>query len=258
MSVLPVVLATFLASLVEAVEALTVVIATGVTRGYRSALAGAGLAFLILAAVVLAGGQALVRYVPLDALRVVVGAFLLSFGLQWLRKAVLRAAGHMPRHDEDAIFERQVSRLSEAGQGKASHPHSDRLGRGIDRLGFTTSFKVSMLEGLEVMVIVVGAGSTSHQLGWAETGALGAIAVVALAGVVLSRQLSNVPENMLKMAVALFLTTFGSFWMGEGLKVAWPGSDLFLFALFALYGGAASLYTLILKRQLSNSAALVP
>jgi Ca2+/H+ antiporter, TMEM165/GDT1 family len=215
----------FLASTVEMVEALTIVVAVGVTRGWRSALEGAGVALAILAALVAAIGPALVHYVPLSGLRIVVGGLLLVYGLQWLRKAVLRAAGLKAKHDEDAIFTEQVAELSARHQ--ATH--------GRDAAAFAVAFKGVFLEGLEVVVIVLTLGVADHRLALAAAGAGAAVVVVAVVGAIVSRQLAGVPENALKMAVGLMLVSFGTFWAGEGVGVRWPGSELALPVLVAVY-----------------------
>jgi uncharacterized membrane protein len=215
----------FLASTVEMVEALTIVVAVGVTRGWRSALEGAGVALAILAALVAAIGPALVHYVPLSGLRIVVGGLLLVYGLQWLRKAVLRAAGLKAKHDEDAIFTEQVAELSARHQ--AAH--------GRDAAAFAVAFKGVFLEGLEVVVIVLTLGVADHRLALAAAGAGAAVVVVAVVGAIVSRQLAGVPENALKMAVGLMLVSFGTFWAGEGVGVRWPGSELALPVLVAVY-----------------------
>ncbi|MGO8870816.1 MAG: COG4280 domain-containing protein [Acidimicrobiales bacterium] len=219
------VVAVFLACAVESVEALTIVLAVGVTRGWRSALEGVAAALVVLAALVAALGPALVHLVPLSTLRLVVGALLLVFGLQWLRKAVLRATGLKAKHDEDAIFAKQVAELS-----------GTETPRGRDATGFTVAFKGVFLEGLEVVVVVLTLGTTSHSLGLATVAAGAAVLVVTVAGLAVARQLSSVPENAMKMAVGLMLVGFGTFWAGEGVGVHWPGSDLALPVLVAAYG----------------------
>src|SRR5271156_4661976 len=197
--VLVLVVAVFLASAVEMVEALTVVVAVGVTRGWRSALEGTAAAVAVLAALVAAVGPALVHYVPLGTLRVVVGGLLLVFGLQWLQKAVLRAAGLKAKHDEDIIFQTHVSELS-AGE----------RGQGRDSTAFTVAFKGVFLEGLEVVVIVLTLGATEHRLALASIAALVAVVLVAGVGALVARQLSGVPENALKAVVGLMLVSYGT------------------------------------------------
>ena len=233
--------AVFLASAVEMVEALTIVLAVGVTRGWRSALEGVALALVVLGALVLVVGPPLVRYVPLSTLRLVVGGLLLVFGLQWLRKAVLRAAGLKAKHDEDAIYAREVAALSTGeGAGGGDGGAAGRVGRpGRDATAFTVAFKGVFLEGLEVVVVVLTLGSTSHRLGLAAAAAAAAVLVVGAVGLVVARQLSAVPENAMKMGVGLMLVSFGTFWAGEGVGVHWPGSDLAVPVLVAVYGALA-------------------
>jgi uncharacterized membrane protein len=223
------VVAVFLASAVEMVEALTIVVAVGLTRGWRSALEGTVTALAVLAALVAAAGPALVHYVPLGTLRVVVGGLLLVFGLQWLQKAVLRAAGLKAKHDEDKIFDAHVAELSSEPTG----------GRGRDATAFTVAFKGVFLEGLEVVVIVLTLGATEHRLGLAALAALAAVVLVGLVGALVARQLSGVPENALKATVGVMLVSYGTFWTGEGIGVHWPGSDATLLVLVAAYAAVA-------------------
>ncbi|MGC2295104.1 MAG: hypothetical protein WA695_00205 [Candidatus Dormiibacterota bacterium] len=239
-------LAVFGACAVEMVEALTIVLAAGLTRGWRSALEGAAVAALCLAVIVLAFGPALVHYVPINVLRTVVGSLLLVLGLQWLRKAILRASGHKAKHDEDAIYRREVERLS----GIA------RTGSGRDSIGFIISFKGVLLEGLEVVMIVLTLGLSSGHLEVAALAALAAVVLVSGVGVAVSRQLREVPENAMKLAVGLMLVSFGSFWGGEGVGVHWPGSDLSLLGLLAVYGGLTWVAVRILGRAKVASTAV--
>ncbi|HEY4948170.1 MAG TPA: hypothetical protein VII19_09745 [Acidimicrobiales bacterium] len=232
------VVAVFLASSVEMVEALTIVLAVGVTRGWRSAIEGVVTALVTLAALVVLFGPALVRFVPLSTLRLVVGGLLLIFGLQWLRKAVLRASGLKARHDEDAIFAEQVAELTAAPSPT-----------GRDATGFVVAFKGVFLEGLEVVVIVLTLGTTSHHLGLAAVAAAAAVVVVLVAGLIVARQLSTVPENAMKMGVGLMLVSFGTFWSGEGVGVHWPGSDLAIPVLVAVYGAVAWVLVALLDRR---------
>ncbi len=219
------VLASFLASMVECVEALTVVLAVGTVRGWRSAMAGAGAALLVLTLIVTALGSALTR-VPLRSLQLWVGALLLLFGLRWLRKAILRSAGLIPLHDEEAAFTRSEAALR-AGAGV--------LG-GLDKLGFGTAFNIVMLEGTEVVfiVIAIGAGGAGLLLP-ASLGAVAALITVVALGVLLHRPLARVPENTLKFTVGVLLSAFGTFWVGEGLGLPWPGNDLSILGLLAGY-----------------------
>lgn len=214
------------------VEAFTIVAAVGTTRGWRISLAGAGAAVLSLGALVAAVGPAVVHLVPLDALRVVIGALLLWFGFGWLRKAVLRAAGRKAKHDEDAIYAETVAGL--VGATSAAAPT-----RGRDWAAFAVAFKGVFLEGLEVVVIVLTLGGASHDLTLAALAAAAALGVVVIAGAVAARPLSRVPENTMKMTVGLLLISFGTFWLGEGLGLHWPGSDAALLVLLAGYGSIA-------------------
>lgn len=235
--------AVFLACAVEMVEALTIVVAVGFTAGWKSALQGAGVALLVLAALVAALGPALV-HIPIDVLRVLIGGVLLVFGLQWLRKAVLRAAGLKAKHDEDAIFQEHISQLEAAGKNE-------------QRVGFVMAFKGVFLEGLEVVIIVLTLGATSGKVGLAALAAAAALVVVGIVGALVARQLSGVPENAMKMGVGLMLVSFGTFWSGEGLHVSWPGSDLAIVALVAIYGAAAWVATTVLKRTRAQAAPAV-
>jgi len=205
----------FLASGVEFVEALTIVLAAGVTRGWRSALVGLAAATVALAAIVAALGPAL-TLVPLSVLRLVVGALLLAFGLQWLRKAILRAGGYKPLHDEEAIFARELAEARAAGIEHRA---------GLDWYGFTLAFKGVLLEGLEVAFIVLTFGSTQGSIPLAALGAGVALVLVATVGVLVRAPLARVPENTMKFAVGVMLTTFGIFWSTEGAGADWPGGD---------------------------------
>jgi uncharacterized membrane protein len=205
----------FLASAVEMVEALTIVLAVGVTRGWRSTLIGVGTATVALSVVVAALGPAL-TLIPIDVLRLVVGALLLVFGLQWLRKAILRAGGFKSLHDEEAIFARERAEAAEAGVEEVA---------GLDWYAFVLAFKGVFLEGLEVAFIVITFGSAQGSIPLAALGAAGAIVIVGTAGVLVRRPLSRVPENTMKFGVGAMLTTFGIFWGGEGTGVLWPGGD---------------------------------
>ncbi len=220
-STLVLVLAVFAASLVEMVEALTIVVAAGVSRGWRSALEGAAVAAGVLGVLVLAVGVPLIHYVPIDALRVVVGTLLLVLGLSWLRKAILRASGHKALHDEDKIYAETVAELSsEDGAG----PVPPRKGR--DSVAFAVAFKGVFLEGMEVVLIVISLGAAQNRLGLAALAAGAAVVIVGIVGLLVTRQLSEVPENTIKTLVGIMLTSFGVFWVGEGAGVHWPGSDL--------------------------------
>jgi uncharacterized membrane protein len=230
--------AAFLASAVEAVEALTIVLAVGVTRGWRSALFGVAVALVVLAAIVAALGPAL-TVLPLSALRVVVGGLLLVFGLQWLRKAILRASGHKPLHDEEAIFREQAELARATGVPAAT---------GIDWYAFTIAFKGVLLEGLEVAFIVVTFGSNQGSIPLAAAGAAAAVVVIVGAGIMVRAPLSRVPENTLKFGVGLLLTTFGTFWGAEGAGANWPGSDLAILGLLVFYLAVSRILVLVLRR----------
>jgi uncharacterized membrane protein len=216
-------LTTFAASAVEAVEALTIVLAVGVVRGWRSTLYGVGAATVVLAAIVAALGPAL-RLIPIDTLRFVVGALLLAFGLQWLRKAILRAGGYKPLKDEGAAFTRAR---------KAADAASPAPTTGVDWYSFTVAFKGVLLEGLEVTFIVITFGSTQGRLGLAAAAAAAAVVVVVAVGAFVRGPLERVPENTLKFAVGVLLTSFGIFWGGEGAGVDWPGSDVAVLGIVA-------------------------
>ena len=229
----------FLASAVEGVEAVTIVLAAGLTRGWRSALAGTGVALLALGAVVAALGPALTA-LPIDVLRLVVGGLLLVFGLQWLRKAVLRASGFVPLHDEEAVFAEQLAAARAAGREPTA----------IDPFGFTVSFKGVLLEGLEVAFIAVTFGSNQHDVALASVAAIAAVVAVAVAGVAARAPLSRVPENALKYAVGVLLTSFGTFWGAEGAGASWPGDDAAIPALIAFtLLGSAVLVAVLRRRQ---------
>jgi uncharacterized membrane protein len=215
--------AVFLASTVEMVEALTIVLAVGHVRGWRSALQGVGVALLALAALVGAFGPALV-HVPLSALRLVVGSILLIFGMQWLRKAILRSSGHKAKHDEDAIYRATVAELEAQGIATTRDP-----------VAFVVAFKGVFLEGLEIVITVLTLGTSAHRLGLAIIVAAVAVVLVGIVGVIVATQLSSVPENAMKMAVGVMLVSYGTFWTGEGLHVRWPGGDTMLVALVTLY-----------------------
>jgi uncharacterized membrane protein len=235
------VLATFLASAVEAVEALTVVLAVGVTRGWRSPLIGTGMATLALAAVIIFFGRAL-ALIPLDVLRVVVGTLLLIFGLQWLRKAILRASGYKALRDEAALYEQEIAEARVAGTASRA---------GMDWYAFTLAFKGVFLEGLEVAFIVLTFGTTQGSIPLAALGAGLALALVAIVGAIVHRPLSRVPENTMKFSVGLMLSTFGIFWSGEGVGVEWPGQDLAILGILVfltlvsliLVGGLRRIHT---------------
>jgi uncharacterized membrane protein len=237
-------LGAFLASAVEMVEALTIVLGVGVVRGWRSTLIGAGAAGIVLAALVAALGPAL-QQIPIGTLRLVVGALLLAFGLQWLRKAILRSSGYKALHDEDDAFREEQAQAAAAGQEQRA---------GLDWYAFTVAFKGVLLEGLEVVFIVIAFGSAQGHLGLAAAGAGVALVVVVVAGVLARGPLSRVPENTIKFAVGLLLTTFGCFWGAEGAGVDWPGDELSLLGVLAFF----SLASYVFVRSLRRRQRLVP
>jgi uncharacterized membrane protein len=230
-----VVAAAFAASAVEMVEALTIVLAVGVTRGWRSAGWGVAAAVAALVVIVAALGPALAT-IPIDALRVVVGGLLLVFGLQWLRKAILRASGYKARHDEEAIFAAEVAQLRTIGVRPAH-----------DWYAFTVAFKGVFLEGLEVAFIVVTIGGTQHNVGLAAIGAAAALLAVLAAGLVVHEPLSRVPENTLKFGVGVMLTAFGIFWSAEGAGISWPGTDASLLGVILFVAAVAVGFVEVLR-----------
>jgi uncharacterized membrane protein len=241
--------AAFFASAVEFVEAFTIVLVVGVTVNWRSALLGALAAAATLALLVATLGVAIVQWVPIDLLRLVIGVLLLLFGLKWLKNAILRYSGLKARHDEQAIYEETRAELRARGEVEASSPR-------FDLFGFLLSYKSVLLEGLEVAFIVITFGasaatstvSRSSGIASASLGALLAGLLVILAGALLRVPLAKVPENTLKFVVGIMLTTFGTFWTGEGFGVEWPLSDVFLLILAAIYLCAAFLLITWLKQ----------
>jgi uncharacterized membrane protein len=214
----------FLSSLVEFVEALTVVLAVGVSVNWRSALTGALAAAAVLAGLVVGLGAAIVTYIPLEAMRLVIGLLLILFGAQWLKKALLRSSGMKSLRDESALFQKHLKEAEQAAVNR---------GR-FSPYGFAASFKSVLLEGLEVAFIVLTFGASASGLWAAAEGALAALAVVIALGLLLHQPLSKVPENLLKFSVGWMLLTFGLFWTGEGLGIEWPLADLFLLVLGAI------------------------
>jgi uncharacterized membrane protein len=232
----PAVTAAFLASLVEVVEAFTIVLAASTIRGWRPAMLGSLAGLLVLAAIVLAVGPLLDR-VPLHLLQFAIGVLLLLFGLRWLRKAILRAAGLIPLHDEDRIFQREAASLSSASRARQTR---------LEWLAGITSLKAVVLEGLEVVFIVIAVGAGRGLVPAASLGALAALLLVVTAGAAVRRPLARVPENTLKFAVGVMLSAFGVFWAGEGLGVRWPGADLAIpgFVLLFLMTGIGLAFTM--------------
>lgn len=225
----------FLASTVEAVEAVTIVLAVGYTHSWRSALAGTAWALLALAVICGIGGPALVHFVPLATLQLVIGLFLVLFGFTWLRKAIWRYSGRKALHDEDAIYAREVATL------RAAHEH---------RVGFATAFNAVLLEGLEIAVIVITFAATAVDgLLWSSIGAIAAVLIVVAAGIALRKPFSRVPENTLKFVVGIMLCSLGTYWGGEGLGVIWVFQDVTLLAIIGIYLLVSFLLVQLLRRQ---------
>ena len=246
MTALPLILTVFVACAVEAIEALTIVLAAGLTREWRSTFQGMAAALAVLAAIVAALGPT-ITLLPLTALRLVVGALLAIFGLQWLRKAILRATGYKSLHDEASAYLREVT------AAKAAAPSS--RGRVHDWYAFTLSFKGVLLEGLEVVFIVITFGANQHDVGAAVIGAAAAVIVVAVTGVLVRAPLARVPENAMKFAVGIMLTSFGIFWGAEGAGVSWPGQDAALLVLVPVVALVALCYTVLLRPRRGRSPA---
>ena len=229
----------FLACAVEMVEALTIVLGVGVVRGWRSTLIGVGAAGVVLTALVAALGPAL-QDIPIDDLRLVVGALLLAFGLQWLRKAILRSSGFKDLHDEDEAFRRARERAAAAGQEARA---------GLDWYSFTVAFKGVLLEGLEVVFIIIAFGSAQGHLGLAVAGGLAAFVVVVGAGALAKGPLSRVPENTIKFVVGVLLTTFGCFWAAEGVGIDWPGDEIALLGVLGFFALVSVGLVSVLRRR---------
>ena len=234
-----IVLGAFLASAVEMVEALTIVLGVGIVRGWRSTLIGVGAASVVLAVLVAALGPAL-GHIPISTLRLVVGALLLAFGLQWLRKAILRSSGYKDLHDEEEAFRQEREQAAAAGNEQRA---------GLDWYSFTVAFKGVLLEGLEVVFIVIAFGSAEGHLGLAAAGAVAALVVVLVAGLLAKGPLSRVPENTIKFAVGLLLTSFGCFWAAEGAGVNWPGDELSLLGVIAFFVVVSIVLVRVLRRR---------
>jgi Ca2+/H+ antiporter, TMEM165/GDT1 family len=234
----PAMLAAFLASLVEAVEALTIVLAVATVRGWRPAGLGAFTGLVVLALIVVALGPLLDR-VPLHLLQLVIGVLLLLFGMRWLRKAILRSAGIIPLHDEASAFATETAEL---------HEQARRQEARLDWLAGLASFKAVLLEGLEVVFIVIALSAGRGMLLPASAGALAACLLVACVGFIVHRPLARVPENTLKFAVGVMLSAFGVFWTGEGLGVDWPGADLAIVVFAALFLAVSSAAVVMLRR----------
>lgn len=238
-------LSAFLASAVEMVEASTIVLAVGVTRGWRSTLIGVGAAGAALVLAIAGLGPA-ISALPFDVLRLAVGGLLLIFGLQWLRKAILRASGYLALHDEATAYARESDEAADA----------TREGSGMDWYSFTVAFKGVFLEGLEVAFIVITFGSArDNGVALAAAAAGAAALVVVVAGVLARAPLSRVPENGLKFAVGLLLTTFGTFWGAEGAGVEWPAGDGALPVLLAFFAVSSLAAVRVLRRERTAAEA---
>jgi uncharacterized membrane protein len=241
-AVLPTVIASFLASFVEVVEAFTIVLAVGLTQSWRPAFIGSGLALAVLAALVIVFGP-LLGLVPIAILQFAVGVLLILFGMRWLRKAILRAVGVIALHDEEKAFAKETEAL-----------HRRARERRADYLAGVAAFKAVLLEGVEVVFIVIAVGTAHGLTLYAAIGAVAALVAVLAIGVVVHRPLSRVPENTLKFVVGLMLSTFGMFWTGEGLGVEWPGADLSLLGIFVVLTAVS----LALVRWLTSARSLMP
>ncbi len=239
----PAISAAFLSSLVEAVEALTIVLAVGTVRGWRPAGLGAVAGLALLALIVLALGPLLDR-VPLNLLQLAIGVLLLLFGMRWLRKAILRAAGVIPLHDEAIAYATETAQLREQASLDSAR---------LDWLAALASFKAVMLEGLEVVFIVIAVGAGRGLIVPASVGAIAACLLVAAIGFAIHRPLARVPENTLKFVVGVMLSAFGVFWIGEGFGVDWPGEDIAIIAFAALFFVVA-LGTVALTRRVGREA----
>jgi len=237
--------AAFLASLVEAVEALTIVLAVATVRGWRPAGLGALAGLLVLALIVVALGPLLDR-VPLPLLQLAIGILLLLFGMRWLRKAILRSAGVIPLHDEAMTFAAETAELREQARRNDAR---------LDWLAALASFKAVLLEGLEVVFIVIALSAGRGTLIPASAGAVAACLLVAAVGLVVHRPLARVPENTLKFAVGVLLSAFGVFWTGEGLGVAWPGADLAIVGFTVLFLTAALASVAFLRRPRTKAVS---
>lgn len=242
----PSVLSAFLASVVEFVEALTVILAVGSVRGWRSALAGTGVSLAVLFGIVAVLGPALSR-VPLDIIQFAIGTLLLLFGMRWLRKAILRGAGVIPLHDEAAAYAKQTEAMRRLGSATGAW----------DGVGFGAAFQITILEGMEVVfiVIAIGAGGAGLLVP-ASLGALAALVLVALLGLAVHRPLARVPENTLKFIVGVLLSAFGTFWVGEGIGLEWPGGDWSILGLIAVFLAAALVLVPLCHGRSSAIAAL--
>ena len=240
----PVVGAAFLASFVEAVEALTIVLAVGAFQGWRPALTGTFAAILLLLALILALGP-LLGAIPISALQFIVGVLLLLFGMGWLRKAILRAAGVIALHDEAAAYAQETAQLQEEARSHAG---------AIQWIAGLTAFKAVTLEGIEVVFIVIALGSGKGMLWLASIGAIAACALVVFIGLLVHKPLARVPENTLKFGVGVMLSAFGTYWAGEGLGISWPGSDLAIMLFAAIFLAVGLILVAQIRRPIQENA----
>ena len=231
----------FLASLVEFVEAFTIVLAVGLTQSWRPALIGTAVAVLVLAALIVLLGP-LLALIPIDVLQFVIGVLLILFGMRWLRKAILRAAGIIALHDEAKAFAKETDAL-----------RRQRSERRADYLAGLTAFNAVLIEGIEVVFIVIAVGTVRGLTFYASLGALAALILVMIIGLAVHRPLARVPENLLKFVVGLMVTTFGIFWAGEGLGAEWPGADLAILGILA----ALTIFSLALVMRLRGAPSAV-
>jgi uncharacterized membrane protein len=249
-------IATFVACFVEMVEATTIVMAMGFTRSWRSAMAGTGAALAALAVVTTAAGYALTTWLPESALQLAIGGLLLIFGLQWLRKAILRSSGRKAVHDEDKIYREEVEAARAAGQSSGS----------IDMFSFMVSFKGVFLEGMEVVFIVITFGLNADDVPIAALGAVAAVVVVLAIAVAARKPLSMIPENLLKYGVGLLLASFGTYWAVEGIGIfrtgreslEWPGKDVAILALIALWFLLSRVFIAVLRAPAQPSRSTLP
>jgi uncharacterized membrane protein len=241
----PSVVTAFFASLVEFIEALTIVLAVGAARGWRSTLAGTAGAVLTLAGVAALAGPALV-HIPIDRMRLAIGLLTLLFGMRWLRKAILRAAGVIAQHDEAQAYARQTAKMTLAGEPLAAS---------LDTEAFAAAFQATMIEGLEVVFIVIAVGTTGVDMWLPAAGAAAAFVLVTALGIALHRPLLRVPENTLKFGVAVTLCALGTFWVGEGTGLPWPGGDWSVIGLMVCFLALAAFATPLARRQHARASS---
>jgi uncharacterized membrane protein len=243
-------LATFFACVVEAVEATTIIMAMGFTRSWRSTWLGVATALAALAVVTAIFGYAITTWLPESALQLVIGGLLLVFGLQWLRKAILRSSGRKSLHDEEQIF------LEQEAAARSAAASTGRL----DMFAFMISLKGTFLEGMEVVFIVITFGLNAHDVPVAVYGAIAAVVLVTVLAAVFRKPLAMIPENTMKYGVGLLLASFGTFWAVEGLgllrsgrtSVEWPGSDAAILVLIVVWFVLTRVFIAVLKRPPST------